>query len=64
MNFISMVFGSGARAKRARRGTERDGNQYDEPARKFMQHGDSMGKSRRWVKHKHAKQQPAEDRAD
>jgi hypothetical protein len=54
MNLISYVYGTqgNAKAKRSRHGMEKDWNRYDEPARKLMQHGDSMKKSKRWIKHK------------
>jgi hypothetical protein len=54
MNLISYVYGrnGNAKAKRARRGMEKDWNRYDEPLRKLMGTGDSMKKSNRWVKHR------------
>jgi len=52
MSLLTYVYGRGnAKAKRARRGMEKDWNLYDEPLRKLMQHGDSMKKSKRWVQH-------------
>jgi hypothetical protein len=56
--FPGLVFGPTAKGQRSRRGCERDWNRYGEPARKFMQHGDSMKKSRRWVKYKQNRRLP------
>lgn len=55
MTFASLIFGSTAKAKRSYRGTEKDWNRYDEPARKYMLHGDSMKKSKRWIHHREEK---------
>jgi len=54
MNLLSIVYGpqGNAKCKRARRGMEKDWNQYGEPARRLMQHGDSMKRSKLWVEHK------------
>jgi hypothetical protein len=53
MNLLTYVYGRGnAKAKRARRGMEKDWNRYDEPLKKLMGTGDSMKKSPRWIKRK------------
>jgi hypothetical protein len=44
-----------AKVKRARRGMEKDWNRYDEPLKRFMQHGDSMKKSSRWLEYRKRK---------
>lgn len=53
MTLTSLVYGTqgNAKCKRARRGIEKDWNRYGEPARRLMQHGDSMKKSKRWIEH-------------
>lgn len=56
MNIIGLVCGPGVKAKRSRRGMEKDWNRFDEPVRKFLKHGDSMKRSRRWVKYKHERE--------
>jgi len=63
MNFLSLVYGSGAKAKRARRGMEKDWNRYDDSLKKFMKHGDSMKKSKRWIEHREKKMQEFKDKA-
>jgi hypothetical protein len=56
MNLLTYVYGRGnVKAKRARRGMEKDWNRYDEPLRKLMKTGDSMKKSKRWIQHRNRK---------
>lgn len=63
MNMLTLVYGRGnAKAKRARRGMEKDWNRYDEPLRKLMQHGDSMKKSKRWLEYRKKKFQKDVDK--
>lgn len=63
MNLISLVYGTNgnAKAKRARRGMEKDWNRYGEPVRKLMQHGDSMKTSKLWLEHRRKKSLPVKD---
>ena len=64
MNLRSLVYGQqgNAKCKRSLRGMERDWNEYDEPARRLMQPGDSMKKSKHWVEHHEAKYAEVKER--
>lgn len=55
MTFAGLVFGNNAKAKRSYRGMEKNQNRYDEAAKYFMQHGDSMKKSPRWLAYREEK---------
>lgn len=53
MNVLTYVYGSGnAKAKRARRGFEKDWNRYNEPLKKLLKGGFTK---KMWVKHREKK---------
>jgi hypothetical protein len=65
MSILTLVYGMGnAKAKRARRGMEKDHNRYDESLKKLMAHGDSMKTSKRWLEFKRKKDKEIKEDID
>jgi len=53
MNILTLVYGKGnAKAKRARRGMEKDWNRYGEPLKKLLK---GKFQKDRWLEHKRKK---------
>lgn len=53
MNMLTLVYGRGnAKAKRARRGMERDWNRFDEPLKKLLR---GKFSNHRWLRHRKRK---------